>query len=398
VKAKSTELHGITWDHSRALPPLVATAQRFEELNPGIRIQWHKRSLHEFGHMNVEQLARQFDLVVMDHPWMGFAAARGIFVNLPDHFEPAYFEKLKLATVSHCAESYNYSEQWLAVPIDAASPAASYRPDLLASADVPRSWDQLLELAAGGRVILPAFHVDLLLHLVMLAATLADQPLFAADDVWCDGAVLDHALDLLQALMAHIPVRCFDMNPIAVYETLSHRQDFAYCPFAYTYNNYARLDFSQERLKFADPVQMPARGMLRGVLGGTGLAVSTRCPALKPALQYLRFTADSAVQRTIYTHAGGQPAARDAWDEPTNNSLTNDFFKGTRASIECAYVRPRYDGFIEFQEHAGEPLVAWLRGETTRQTAVDRMNAIYRRSRQAAPRHRDDQAIVSGAS
>jgi len=27
-------------DHSRALPPLVATAQRFEELHPGVRIQW----------------------------------------------------------------------------------------------------------------------------------------------------------------------------------------------------------------------------------------------------------------------------------------------------------------------------------------------------------------------
>src|SRR5258706_375365 len=46
-------LRGITWNHSRALPPLVATAQRFEEQHPGMRIQWEKRSLHEFGHADI---------------------------------------------------------------------------------------------------------------------------------------------------------------------------------------------------------------------------------------------------------------------------------------------------------------------------------------------------------
>jgi multiple sugar transport system substrate-binding protein len=48
--SSSVQLTGIAWDHSRAFPPLVATAQRYEETHPGIRIDWQKRTLDEFGH------------------------------------------------------------------------------------------------------------------------------------------------------------------------------------------------------------------------------------------------------------------------------------------------------------------------------------------------------------
>ena len=64
-------LRGITWNHSRALPLLVAAAQRFEELHPGISIQWEKRSLHEFGHQGLAPLCRENDLLVIDHPMLG---------------------------------------------------------------------------------------------------------------------------------------------------------------------------------------------------------------------------------------------------------------------------------------------------------------------------------------
>ncbi|MGH8024221.1 MAG: carbohydrate ABC transporter substrate-binding protein, partial [Limisphaerales bacterium] len=59
-------LSGIAWDHSRAFPPLVATAQRFEELHPPTRIRWEKRTLDEFGHMSIDELAPKFDLIVID--------------------------------------------------------------------------------------------------------------------------------------------------------------------------------------------------------------------------------------------------------------------------------------------------------------------------------------------
>jgi hypothetical protein len=42
-------LKGITWNHSRGLLPMVATAQRFSELYPNVNITWEKRSLQQFG-------------------------------------------------------------------------------------------------------------------------------------------------------------------------------------------------------------------------------------------------------------------------------------------------------------------------------------------------------------
>jgi sugar phosphate isomerase/epimerase len=55
------KLRGITWNHSRALPPLVAASQRYEELHPQIRIQWEKRTLDEFGHASLADLAQQIE-------------------------------------------------------------------------------------------------------------------------------------------------------------------------------------------------------------------------------------------------------------------------------------------------------------------------------------------------
>ena len=75
-------LTGIAWDHSRAFPPLVATAQRYEETHPGVRIRWEKRTLDEFGHMPIDQFAHKFDLIVVDHPWAGFAFEKGLVRDL----------------------------------------------------------------------------------------------------------------------------------------------------------------------------------------------------------------------------------------------------------------------------------------------------------------------------
>ena len=42
-------LRGITWGHSRGFTSVVATAQRFNELNPDVEIVWEKRSLQAFA-------------------------------------------------------------------------------------------------------------------------------------------------------------------------------------------------------------------------------------------------------------------------------------------------------------------------------------------------------------
>ena len=69
------QLNGITWDHTRGYVSVVATAQRFHELHPHVEIIWHKRSLQEFADAPIQKLVEKYDLLVIDHPWAGFAAA-----------------------------------------------------------------------------------------------------------------------------------------------------------------------------------------------------------------------------------------------------------------------------------------------------------------------------------
>ena len=50
----SVLLKGITWSHSRGYTSITAVSQRFCELNPGVSIEWEKRSLQEFADAPIE--------------------------------------------------------------------------------------------------------------------------------------------------------------------------------------------------------------------------------------------------------------------------------------------------------------------------------------------------------
>ena len=52
------QLKGITWNHSRGFTSMVATAQRFSELNPNVDITWEKRSLQAFADEPINELAK----------------------------------------------------------------------------------------------------------------------------------------------------------------------------------------------------------------------------------------------------------------------------------------------------------------------------------------------------
>src|SRR5579859_6781420 len=97
-------LRGITWNHSRALPPLVAAAQRFEECHPNVRILWEKRSLHEFGHSSLAELAKTFDLLVIDHPMMGEAG--DVLVNLRPMLSSSDWDDLRTDSAGKSFDSY----------------------------------------------------------------------------------------------------------------------------------------------------------------------------------------------------------------------------------------------------------------------------------------------------
>ncbi len=62
--------------------------------------------------------------------------------------------------------SYNYNNSQWALAIDAATPAASYRKDLLEKNNtaIPQTWEDVLTLAKKGKVAAPAIPIDLLMN------------------------------------------------------------------------------------------------------------------------------------------------------------------------------------------------------------------------------------------
>src|SRR2546427_5369940 len=126
-----TVLNGITWGHSRGITPLLAFAQRFMELYPDIEFNWKKRSLQEFADYPIEKLTEQYDLLIIDHPWVGCAAATGCILPLEQYLSKEYLDDQLQNSVGYSHMSYNYNDHQWALAIDAATPAASYRADLL---------------------------------------------------------------------------------------------------------------------------------------------------------------------------------------------------------------------------------------------------------------------------
>lgn len=374
----TTTLRGISWNHSRALPPLVATSQRFEELHPRVSIQWERRSLHDFGHADIVALAKHYDLLVIDHPMLGDAHAADILVDLFPLLSPGELRELRDDTVGASFSSYIYQGRLYALPIDASAPAASYRPDLFKKHGLryPRLWEDVIDLARKGWVRMPAFSADLFLTFLGLCVS-HGSPTPASTTQFVDHKIGSDCLDQLAELAALMPDDIYHMNPISLYEQMATEDDIAYCPLAYTYSNYSREGFAAKRILFSNPVLLAPEQPIRSVLGGTGLAVSAVCKNPRAALEYGSFIASQLCQRTLYGLSGGQPARRGAWLDPTLNLLSDNFFSCTVDSVETAYVRPRFAGYVRLQEDGGDLLAAHCKSPLDTRTILKQLDELY---------------------
>lgn len=369
-------LKGITWGHSRGLTPLQAVSQRFSELNPGIEVQWHKRTLQEFADFPIEQLTRKYDLLIIDHPWVGRAAAERCVIPLEQYLPPAFLEDQLLHSTGRSHQSYEYdSHQW-ALAIDAATPVASYRGDLLKA--VPRTWEEVLELAKDGKVAAPAIPIDLLMNFYTFCIAAGETP-FQREEEVIDEATGREALHIMQQFYSLLDKKFFGCNPIAVAELMSSTDDYYYCPFAYGYSNYSRKGYAKHLLMYADVVRF-GKQLLRTTIGGTGLAVSAFCQHTAAAVSFAEMAVSDDCQSTLYVQNGGQPGHLSAWLDADANRLCHDYFRNVLPAMQRGYMRPRYNGYLFFQDHAGDPLQQYLLQKTDAPTALREMNRIYRQS------------------
>jgi multiple sugar transport system substrate-binding protein len=376
-------LKGITWDHMRGFTSVVSTAQRFHELHPNVDIQWQKRSLQEFADKPLAQLAAEYDFMVIDHPWAGFAAANGILANLTDLLSSDFLADQAKHSVGQSHFSYHFDGNQWGLAIDAACPVSAYRPDLLdaAGVGVPETFDQLLTLAERGLVCCPSIALDTYGNFLNLLAAAGDA-IFPNENEVAERSAAITALERLKALADLVDKRFFELNPIQTLEVMSQTDDYAYAPWTYGYTNYSRKGYAPRRLHFGDVIGVESDKPGATMLGGAGLAISAKCTHLDVAKAYAEFTGSAAIQGGIYYESGGQPGHRSAWENADLDAHCAGFFSRTLPALDRAFVRPRYAGYLEFQDTACVHIHHYLREGGDVGKTLDIVNSIYRKTRQ----------------
>lgn len=376
---ETVRLRGMTWDHSRGVDPMLATSKRFSEMNPGVEITWEKRSLQAFADRPIGEMAAAYDLMVIDHPHVGEVAGSGHLAAFDELGHDTELAALAAQTVGSSYESYNFDGKQWGLAIDAATPVAAFRGDLLEAA--PKSWDEVVGLARQGRVGFALIPINTLMTFFGFAR---NKGLGVAEDAdrLMDRAAAAETLDTLLEIAGLLDPRCLKLDPIGIYEWMGRTADApAYSPFGYGYTNYSRDGYCRFPLTFADAPGFDDNGPRGTVIGGTGVAISSQCKHMDVAADYAFWIAGAECQSGLFFESGGQPGNAKAWENDACNATSRNFFRNTRATLESVWLRPRYDGYMGFQEAGGNILHACLRGEATAEATLDALDAAYRESR-----------------
>jgi multiple sugar transport system substrate-binding protein len=381
-------LRGLTWDHARGYAPLLGGVPEYEKQHPEIKINWDRRTLREFGEAPIEQYLDRYDLLIVDHPFVGFAAAHGALVDLAPSINEA--EKIHFAadSVGPSWESYWYGGGLWAFPIDAATQVASYRPDLLRalSPAVPNTFDGVLKLGkkarkAGKSIVVPACPTDAISLFFTLSANLG-SPIPEERELFVDDSIAAEVLDHLHKLIAVAHPKSVEWNPIQVYDFMTTSSDAVYCPYGFGYSNYSRVG-NLVRLKFTNAPAAGQRGCAGTMLGGTGVAISRLSAHPSEGIAYAKWLVSPEHQQGIYFREGGQPASLAAWTDSSVNVAADGFFSDTLQTLQTAYMRPRFDGFVRFFEAAGIEINRCLRGEVKDAALIRWLNERYATQRVA---------------
>jgi multiple sugar transport system substrate-binding protein len=361
---------------------MVATAQRFAEMWPGVDILWEKRSLQDFEDFGISNLAGQYDLLVIDHTFLGCAARQGAILPLDEHLSQDFLDSQDTNSVGLSSPGYTYRGHHWGIVIDAAAPVSSWRPDLLekASASTPKSWEELLDLARSGLVTFPSGPFDALMHFYTLCCALGREP-FSDDHPMVEIEVAAEALRMLRDLVLLCSPEVLHRNPAATYEAMASGNQAAYCPFAFGYSNFARIGYAKNRLHFGELCQIGPSPKTRSPLGGTALSVSATCPNRDIALEYVKFISSEECQRGLYFYCGGQPGHRSAWTDSQTNRMTQNYFEDTLPVLDRASLRPRYDGYVPFQEIAARLVHTFLSDGGNPTLTAETLQAVHDQSR-----------------
>ncbi len=366
-----TEHRGITWDHPRgrsALEAGAALAQR----HGGASIGWSAHSLEHFESHPIDDLAANYDLIVLDHPHLGEALAHGSLQPLDELFSAETLADWAATSIGPSYASYRMDGHQWAVPLDAATQVSA---SLTARVPTPpTTWSAVADLADHEPVALSLAGPHAFLTFASVCAAFGD-PVAQSTDRFVSESTADAVLDLLGRIARNAPAGADELNPIRMLERMTTEGDIAHVPLIYGYVNY-----SSKELQYSDAPAWREGGVPGSTIGGTGLAVSRTCEVTPDLLAHVEWLMSDETQRRFIPVHDGQPSRRSAWTDPLLDAASHRFYSATVHTIEESWVRPRYDGFIAFQRDASAILRSLLLDRTARRTGLDALERAYRDS------------------
>ncbi|MBW1638473.1 extracellular solute-binding protein [Microbacterium resistens] len=358
-------LRGVTWNHPRGVDSIKRASAEFTKLNPNVTLEWVARPLHEFEDLPLDILAAEFDIMAIDHPFVGDGAEKGALAPLSSLVSARELQARSDSYVGSSFASYGWNGDQYALPIDAACMVSAIRSDIESKAKAPETWDEVFEAArtlGRDRVLLTANHTHLWGTFLSLceAHSPGVQTDFVEGPSWWtpEGIVEDAAiptLELLREFSALAAQRSFSMDPVQVLDEMSGGGPGVYCPSVFIYSTYAHERAERARLSFHDAPRLgPAQ--VGTLAGGVGLGIARRSPHAAVAAEFALFATSEDLQKGAYSEAGGQPATISAWADETVNARAGDLYRQTTATMERSFIRPRRKGYPDYQRSAAHLL------------------------------------------
>ena len=187
-------------------------------------------------------------------------------------------------------------------------------------------------------------------------------------------------LTMMKAVSKELITDCLTMDPIQTAELMTETNDFFYCPYIYGFSNYSRKNYRKYILKYIDVINLSGKGPAGTHLGGTGIAVSNVSKNKDLAIEYAFWIASAECQKSLFYESGGQPGNSVAWEDDKINKETNNFFRGTRKTLDLAWVRPRHNGYMKFQDESGNLINEYLQSEIKAESICEKLIDMYNES------------------
>jgi multiple sugar transport system substrate-binding protein len=368
----------LTWDHPRGYNALAAASDVARQSGE-IDIQWDKQPLEGFESHPIADLCARYDLVVLDHPHVGEAVAAACLQTLEDVFDTETLSLIGRDTIGPCLSSYHYAGSTWALPLDAATQVMAVRQDLV-DGNVPVTWAEVTAFSEKtGKVALSLAGPHAALSFLSIASAYGEEAGREGNDFLVSDQVGAEVFELMARLAVRSPRSVMSLNPIGILGHMASYGDVVLCPLIYGYVNYS-APAAGHRVAFHDAPRVAIGGRPGSTLGGTGIAISKRCTVTPELKAHLTWLMGAEAQVGFIPDREGQPSRRQAWHDEGVNGAWGDFYRNTADTLEKAYVRPRFNGYIKFQTEASALLREAFASKVGAAAAVRQLNDTYRKT------------------